>query len=199
MIAAVDPERARADAREILDGRRFRSDPAPRPLRGLLEWLGDRLRPIGEALGDIFGLLPWWVWLVIALVAAALVFRAVLPEARRRWAPPGGTGRAARRAVAEDPGALERAAADAERRGDLDRAVRLRFRAGLLRLGARGAIDYSPSITVGEVRREVRSPDFECLASTFEEVAYGDHQAEPRDVDESRRRWPRVLDGSGRP
>ena len=197
MITAVDPDQARADAREILEGRRFRSDPAPRPLRGPLEWIGDRLRPVGNALSDIFGLLPWVVWSAIALVAVAFAIRAVLPEARRRWVPhAGGTARAGRRTV-EDPDALEREAADAERHRDFDRAVRLRFRAGLLRLGNRGAIEYSPSITVGEVRRDLGSPDFERLARTFEEVAYGDREAEQPDVDESRRGWPRVVDGSG--
>ena len=57
----------------------------------------------------------------------------------------------------EDPDALEREADAAERDGDLDRAVRLRFRAGLLRLGDRGAIHYRPSVTTGEVRRTLDS------------------------------------------
>ena len=49
-----------------------KSDPAPRPFRGPLEWIGERLEPIGRWLGDIFGAVPVWVWPVIgiALVVA---------------------------------------------------------------------------------------------------------------------------------
>ena len=46
LAQAVDPDSARADVRDILDDRRFRSDPAPRPFRGPLRWLGDRLEPV---------------------------------------------------------------------------------------------------------------------------------------------------------
>ena len=99
----------------------------------------------------------------------------------------------------EDADALERAADAAERDGDLDRAVRLRFRAGLLRLGDRGAIRYRPSVTTGEVRRTLGSQRFDDLAGTFEAVAYGGRAAEGPDVDASRREWPRVLEEAGRP
>ena len=84
----------------------------------------------------------------------------------------------------EDPDALERAADEAERDGDLDRAVRLRFRAGLLRLGDRGAIRYRPSVTTGEVRRTLDSRRFDDLAGTFEAVTYGGRAADRPDVDD---------------
>ena len=41
----------------------------------------------------------------------------------------------------DDPAVLEREADEAERGGAFERAVRLRFRAGVLRLDARGADD----------------------------------------------------------
>jgi hypothetical protein len=96
----------------------------------------------------------------------------------------------------EDPDALERAADEAERDGDLARAVRLRFRAGLLRLGDRGAITYRPSVTTGEVRRTLGSARFDELAGTFEAVTYGGRPADRPDVDSARREWPRVLEES---
>jgi hypothetical protein len=98
----------------------------------------------------------------------------------------------------ENPDELERAADAAERAGRLDEAVRLRFRAGLLRLGDRGAIRYRPSVTTNEVRRVLGSDTFEELARTFEAVAYGGQEATPPDVDSARRDWPRVVSSAGR-
>ena len=57
----------------------------------------------------------------------------------------------------EDPDELGTRRRRRRARRRLDRAVRLRFRAGLLRLGDRGAIRYRPSVTTGEVRRTLGS------------------------------------------
>jgi hypothetical protein len=92
-------------------------------------------------------------------------------------------------AASEDPAELERAADAAERAGQLDVAVRLRFRAGLLRLGNRGAIRYRPSVTTNEVRRVLGSETFDELARTFDAVAYGGRDAGPPDVDAARREF----------
>ena len=190
---AVDPDAARADARAILDDRRFRNDPAPRPFRGPLRWLGDRLDPVVRWIGDVIDFVPWYVWLAIVLAVAGLVIvwivRRVQPARRARSSRTAGE----RAAGAEDPAVLEREADAAERRGDLERAVRLRFRAGLLRLGDRGAVDYRPSLTTSEVRAALGSDTFDHLAGTFEHVAYGGRTAEPPDVAEARTEWPRVY------
>ncbi len=98
----------------------------------------------------------------------------------------------------EDPAAYEREADSAEAAGDLERAVRLRFRAGLLRLGQRGVIRYRPSLTTNEVRRLLGSETFDDLATRFEEVAYGGRDAEAADVRVARESWPRVLDDARR-
>ena len=119
----------------------------------------------------------------------------------RRAGTMSGTSAAARHRVdeeSEDPDALERAADDAERDGDLERAVRLRFRAGLLRLGQRGAIAYRPSVTTGEVRRALGSDTFDELAETFEGIAYGGQAAQPPDIDTAKRAWPHVVDEAAR-
>ncbi len=195
VAATVDPTEARRRARGILGDRRFRTDPAPRPLRGPLRWLGDRLRPIGHAIARAFDAIPRVLWFALAAVAVALAIVAIVRAVRRRRS-------AASTAVParlmgepdDDPAALERAADEAERNGYLDRAVRLRFRAGLLRLGQRGAIRYRTSVTTGEVQRVLGSATFDELARTFERIAYGGQDAVPVDAAAARRDWPRVLD-----
>ena len=91
----------------------------------------------------------------------------------------------------DDPKALDRRAAEAEAAGDLEAALRLRFRAGLLRLDARGAISFRPSISTHEVRRALRSEDFDALAATFDDVVYGGRPPQDEDVERrARERWP---------
>ena len=201
LLAAVDPEEARRNAEEILNDRRFQSDPAPRPFRGALEWIGDRLQPVWDSFADVLGRVPGPVWLllgVLGLVAlATYVALKIRSSARVAGSDSdgvfGGTGDRP-----EDPDALDREADDAERDGDLDRAVRLRFRAGLIRLGTRGAIEYRPSVTTTEVRRVLGSETFDELAHTFDEVTYGGLDAQEPDVAAARQNWPRVLDETRR-
>ena len=199
-VQAVDPDSARGTARDILDDRRFRHEPAPRPLRGPLEWLGRRLETVGDWIARALRPVPGWLWLGLAIAVVAAVVARIIVVSRRRRVTGDRHGRFSPDLDAgiEDPDALDRDADDAERRGDLERAVRLRFRAGLLRLGDRGAIAYRPSVTTGEVRRALGSDTFDELAQTFEGVAYGGRAAHPPDVDAARREWPRVLDDAGR-
>jgi hypothetical protein len=196
---AVDPDAARRAANAILDDRRYRRDPAPRPLRSQLGWLGDRLSGIGDFLERIFGRVPGLVWLALAAVALVLGVAYFTRNAHGRRLAATIAGRSRRAAAPRgDPDALERAADEAERNGDLERALRLRFRAGLLRLGARGTIRYRPSVTTGEVRRALGSETFDELARALEEIVYGRRPAERPDVDAARREWPRVLDEVGK-
>ncbi len=95
-----------------------------------------------------------------------------------------------------DPDALEREAEQAEAAGDLNLAIRLRFRAGLMRLDRAGAIRYRPSLTSSQVAHTLRSRDFEELAARFDAVAYGGRTADAGDVSDARDRWPRVLTGA---
>lgn len=199
---AVDPGAARRAAQHILSDRKFRSTSTPRPLRGPLRWLGDRLGTVFGPIGRFFGLIPGPVWILV-LIATVAVIVVLAVRARRRPATraPSTTPKRSRGGIEdeeEDPDALERAADEAEHDGDLARALRLRFRAGLLRLGDRGAIRYRPSVTTGEVRRTLGSATFDDLAGTFEAVTYGGRTAEPPDVERARRAWPRVLEETGR-
>ena len=190
----VDPDRARDQAREILGGRRYKPADVPRPFEGALEWLGDRLRPIGDFFSRITESLPGKI--ALAAVLAGVVAVVALLVARRRTAASatGGPGRRRSSDERADPGRLEREADAAERRGDLDVALRLRFRAGLLRLDRAGAIHFRPSITTGQVARRLRLPSFDDLAITFDAVAYGGRHASATDLQSARAEWPRVLE-----
>jgi hypothetical protein len=196
----VDPADARRVAQHILSGRQFRAAPTPRPFRSVLNWIGDRLHPIVSWIGHVFAdVVGTWLVVPAALVIAAALIYVVVRVRGRRRSPDG------RRNVfdvvddhVEDPDELERAAERAERDGQLDRALRLRFRAGLLRLGDRGAIRYRPSLTTGEVRRALGSETFDELARTFETVAYGGRDAVGDDLAAARREWPRVVAGATR-
>jgi hypothetical protein len=167
----------------------------PGPLRGLIEWLDDRLDDLSVPLDWLDDVLPGGrsvVWTVLGGVLAGIVWwvaRRVLT--RRVRAAKEAAGSAA--APVDDPRALERQADAAEAAGDLETALRLRFRAGLLRLDARGAIEFRPSISTFEVRRALRSEDFDALASTFDDVVYGGRPPQGADVAAARERWPAVV------
>jgi hypothetical protein len=200
VAATVDPDTARREAQHILSDGRFKSSSTPRPLRGPLQWLGDRLESVFGPIERFLARIPAVIWWIAAATLVAFVVWMIVRVRQRRVAsaPNGGKRRGPARDAPEDPDALEREADEAERAGDLERAVRLRFRAGLLRLGDRGAIRYRPSVTTGEVRRTLRSARFDDLAGTFEEVTYGGRSADPPDVAAARREWPNVLEESGR-
>jgi hypothetical protein len=197
--AAVDPDAARRAAQHILSDRRYRSSSAPRPLRGPVRWVGDRVDSLFRPLGRLIQAVSGWIWLVAAVIVIGVIVWAVVRGRRRRVANAPAV-KAARVGAdeSEDADALEREADAAERDGDLARAVRLRFRAGLLRLGDRGAIHYRPSVTTGEVRRALESQRFDDLAETFEAVTYGGTPADRPAVDAARREWPNVLEETGR-
>ena len=191
----VDPDAARREAQRILSDRRFHDNSAPRPLRSPLQWLTDRLHGFFDWLGRVFSAVPAVFWFALGIALAGVLTATVIAMMRHR-AGVAARGTNARGTVAdgrEDPDALERAADEAERDGDLDRALRLRFRAGLLRLGAHGAITYRQSVTTGEVRAALGSETFDELAGTFERVAYGGKDAAQPDVDTARREWPHIL------
>lgn len=182
----------RAAARDVLDQRKYRRSTVPQPLRGPFERLGAWLDDLYDWLvervpGGGFG-----VWALLA--AIVLVLAGVLSSraVRRRVEEERAAATVARRA-GEDPRALEREADAAERRGDHATAIRLRFRAGLLRLDARGAIELRPGLTTGAIARTLRSPAFDDVAETFEEVAYGGRPATKADVAAAKTGWKTVL------
>jgi uncharacterized protein DUF4129 len=194
-----DASEARAHAREILEERRFRGSGVPRPFAGILRWLGDRLQPVSDLIDDISGWTPGGRP-VVFLVLSALVLLAALGLARgsiRRRASAAARAARARAPTREDPEALERDAERAAANGEWETAVRLRFRAGLLRLDARELIEYRPSLTTGEVAVAVDSPTFERVGADFDAIAYGGRPAGEQDEAASREGWQRVLSEAG--
>jgi hypothetical protein len=193
--AAPDAAQARARAREILRERRFRGSGVPRPFAGLLRWLGDRLRPVVEFIDDLAVRIPGGRP-VVFVILSALVLLAAAALARgsiRRRAAAAVRAVRARTPAREDPAELEREAARAAAAGEWETAVRLRFRAGLLRLDARELIVYRSSLTTGEVAAAVGSPTFERVGADFDEIVYGGRPAGEQDDAASREGWQRLL------
>jgi hypothetical protein len=194
--ASVDPDTTRREARDILSDGRFHESETPRPFRGLLEWIGDRLAVLDRPLDWLIGRLPggrntFSLALAALVAAAAAVVASRLVRRRSARTLEELERRRSRSRLRPDD--LERAADEAERRGELERALRLRFRAGLLRLDRARAISYRDSLTSGEIARQLGSEDFTRLAATFDEVVYGGRQPDQGDVKASRAAWARVL------
>ena len=193
----ADAATARADARAILAERRFRQTQLEGPFRGLLRRIGRLTGPLRELVPSLDGAIPGprgVVWAVLIALAGGLAWLIAGRTVRRRAAIATAAAAPAAEARAETPAALERRAEEAQRRGDHEEALRLRFRAGLLRLDARGAIELRPSLPTGEVRRTLRSDDFDRLAADFDAIVYGRRPAEPGDVDAAREGWAKLME-----
>lgn len=189
---------ARRAAAEILRERRFRTEKAPQPLRGVLTWLGDRVRPLGRPFGwmlrQLNKILPGGgsvVWIAVVLVvlfiAAALVLRFV--RARTVQAKVAETAHGENRTATE----LERQADEAESSGRYGDAVRLRFRAGLRRLAEEHAVRIPEQRPNGELVRQLDDASFSALAARFDEIAYASSTGGITDVRSARDRWPTVI------
>jgi hypothetical protein len=187
----ADAAAAREQAREILSQRRYHDTEVPRPFKGPLGWAGDRLQDVGHWFAGLFddvdGALPGGalvVWLLIAAIVVALAVVVARAAIRRRVARVHAPRASA--APTDDPRALEREADAAERAGEWERAVRLRFRAGALRLAAQAK-------TTGDIAAELGSPEFERFGAGFDAIAYGGREAAEDDARASRETWAKVL------
>ncbi len=195
------PDDARELAKKILSEKRFQTA-EPSPIRRPLAWIGRQasrvLQPVGEVIGSIVSVLvasPFWGLLFVVAVLAAVFFGVRRAAARRvgSFADPKSDS-----AIVEaiDPAMLERDADEAASVGDHARAVRLRFRAGLVRLTGAGRLPKH-EVTNGEARSQLRTPEFDELADDFDEIVYGGREATETDSSQSRTRWPK-LTGSSR-
>lgn len=191
--SAADPS---ATAAAILGERRFRGTGPPRPFRRALEWLGDRLGPLARPVRWLAGWIPGggsalWVLLGLSVVGAAAVVAARL--GRHRGGAVFERQRRAEREQGLDPRTLDRFADQAESRGELDLALRLRFRAGLVRLAQVRAIPEPETLTSRQLIGLLHSERFDRLAHTLDEVVYGGRAASAADLDAARSEWPQVL------
>lgn len=194
----ADAAQAREEAARIVAERRFSEPEVPRPFERPLDWLGERLDAVGDWLGDRFGgidgVLPggsWLVWLLIGLAVAGIAVALSRLYAGRAVAA---VTRARTAAEADaDPSALEREAAAAERAGDYELAVRLRFRAGVVRLERADVLAPGGLRTTAEIAGELDSPEFDALGTDFDAIAYGGRPAGSDDAAAARERWGAVL------
>jgi hypothetical protein len=192
---------ARRDAAAVLDGRRFKPSPVPRPFAGVLRTLGRWLEPAASPLADLWARISRSLGAQLAF--AAVVFAVAVGISV--WLVGRRSPRSIRRSEHDgidaeglDPEELEREAMAAEHSGELDRAVRLRFVAGVLRLDHAGVIAYRSSTTTGQLRGKLASGSFAELAAAFDEIAYGGRPADEADVRIAKTGWPRVLAEAGR-
>jgi hypothetical protein len=187
---------ARDAARAILRQSRFHEPPVPRPLAGVLRAVArafDGLLGgihIGTASVDVPADVLIAIGVVIVAASAATLasmgVRGQLREVREAARKATATGRSAAQ--------LEAAAAAAERGGDFDRAIRLRFEAGLTALADQGSISRPAVLRAGQLRSRLRSPLFEQLNANFERVAYGGQHASADQAAAARAGWTQLVD-----
>ena len=190
------PARDRAAAAAIMDGPPYEEAAPPRPFRRLVDRLGDLIEPLGRPASWLAARLPggWYTVAVVLSVAVVLLAALVTARlgARRRGAVVERLRRSARREEV-DPARLEQLAVEAEERGELEAALRLRFRAGLARLARLRAVPQPENLTSRQLARALRSPRFAGLARDLDEVVYGGRRATAADLAAARAGWPEVL------
>jgi hypothetical protein len=191
---------ARQQAAAILRESRFHQSGLPRPLYGVFRVLGGWLAPVGNWLIGVFSAVGRFlvdnpvIFAVLALAVVVLGATSAVTLRRRRV-----LHRMLVRASltsADDPDELRRLAEQAEVAGDGAGAVRLYFRAGVLRLQRGGRLPDRASLTIGEARRRMHSSEFEAAARSFESVVYGLRPASASDVLAAKRSWFEPLDAS---
>jgi hypothetical protein len=191
---------ARRRAETILSEGRFHVAAIPRPLHGVLHAIGSALESPLHALEELVEELASGtpggsvtIWAALAALVLAIGGLLAARGARRALADPqaGRHGGGATRSIT--PADLERDALACEREGEHAEAVRLRFRAGLMRLSESELVADAPAKVNSEVSRTLHSQRFDALARRFEEIAYGGRPAAAEDVELSRREWTQLL------
>jgi hypothetical protein len=190
LFQTVDSDRLRAEAERILSQPEYRVETTTS--ERFSTWVRDMWLRFLEFLESVAGLvggpLVLGLILILVVVVAAVLIARNLGKRRAREMEE----RIRREHVmarGDDPGALEDAADMAAAAGELAEAVRLRFRAGLLRLDEVGLITYRPGLTSNEITDLLRSPLFEKLARRFDEIVYGRQPATAIDYENSKLGW----------
>jgi Domain of unknown function (DUF4129) len=190
----VDSERLREEAERILSQRRYRTEPTTsesfgewleRLWYGFLEFVSNVAELVGGPL--VLGLLLFGLVVLAAVLITRNLGHRRAREIETRILREHLLARGA------DPADLEREAEKAALESDFATALRLTFRAGLLRLDERGRIRYWPGLTSAEVSELLASPEFESLARRFDEVVYGHRTATAGDFANARQGWDNLL------
>ncbi len=194
----LGPNDDRELAKKILSEKRFAPSERPQPLRRPLAWLGEQIsnlfRPFGQVIAAAVRALfsnPLIGIIVLVAVIVALFF-AVRNISLRRSADLANAAAARTLESSVDPSQLEGEADSAEQRGEHDLAVRLRFKAGLIRLAAADRVPRSEA-TNGELRWALREAEFDELADDFDEIVYGGRPATAEDAQAAKQRWPKLT------
>jgi hypothetical protein len=197
--AAPTPGAAREQARDVLAQRRFQRTKVPSPLRNVRKRVGEALRsagrPFAAALRWVAQTVPGGRPVLWALLATAVLALAAFLAGRSGARPDEADGRDDACGDAEQrmsAARLRQEAERAERRGDLEEALRLRFRGGLVELDARQLIKLRPALTNRELLGAVPSPTLAELVDAFEAVACGGRAADEDDLRSARDGWARV-------
>jgi hypothetical protein len=192
---------ARQAARSILSEGRFHSSSVPDPLHGVLVRIGqlvdDPLSAVGRLFHRLGSVLPGGVagaWAAAAGLVIVLTGGLALHRARTRLA----NTETASEVAHPLAGDLERAAERAEREGRWDEAVRLRFRAGILRLGELDGYRHTDATPNHSLARMLGSESFDQLTRRFDEIVYGGQEATSVDAEAQRRAWPELIAERGR-
>ena len=203
VLDRVDPGAARDAARQILRQREFRPERTPKPLAGPVQWIGDRLNGIADWLGNaiqdafswIFHLFPGVPGLILGVAICVALTAIVIWLIGRNRVRATRVDRSAESSPTEveDPRRLERAADAATQDGHYALAVRLRYRAGLIRLDRADVIDLRPWNTSAHLTRRLDSRRFDRLTDTFDAVTYGAQPATNADAATARTEWPELV------
>jgi hypothetical protein len=190
LFQTVDSDRLRAEAERILSQPEYRVETTTS--ERFSTWVRDIWLRFLEFLESVAGLvggpLVLGSILILVVVVVAVLIARNLGKRRAREMEER-IRREHALARGDDPNALEDAADMAADVGDLAEAVRLRFRAGLLRLDEVGLINYRPGLTSNEITDLLRSPLFETLARRFDEIVYGRQQATAIDYENAKLGW----------
>lgn len=182
--AAPDAESIRRAAEDVLQRPEFQTRTPTDVRPTIFLWLVERLKPVFDFLGNLFRI-TWDISpvLAIGMITLLVILLVVLI---------GHIGYAFRHAIRKrtnssrlepaatkhlDPRALESEAAEAAQRQDYIRAIRLLFRASLLRIEQAGKRNSRPGITNREYLRRYRDTAaydaLKLLVDTIDDKWYG--------------------------
>ncbi len=88
---------------------------------------------------------------------------------------------------------LERLSDQAEEAGQLDLALRYRFRAGLLRLNDLKIISFHPSITNAQWQLTINRETFNALTKDFNDITYGHKTCDSSVLTRARSSWAELM------
>lgn len=206
--AAPEPPTIRRTAQEIVQRPEYQLEPGEDHGLTLLGWLLDLfwwlmtpIRALFEALHAIWPPLAWLIIILLLVILVALVAHIVytFKQALARRVP--GRLDVGRDGAPPDPAALERQAREAASAGDYIGAVRLLFRASLVRLQQAERRPLRRGTTNRELlRRYQSSPIVEALRLFVEMIDrkwYGHETCTPTDYEECARAHEHIRRTAG--